>query len=147
MNKFWETLKPLIPAIELAGNVALMMTGMGAAVVPLLTALENAVNPAIQAIGTSQSVAGSVTLIYGAIIGVLETLKLTPNLPAATIAQIEGYIVAAHEGLGGYFKAQSGFDPANPILINDGSGGFATGSLPLRNGPPVGRGSHHSDSG
>ncbi len=36
MSKFWETLKPLIPAIELAGNVALMMTGMGAAVVLII---------------------------------------------------------------------------------------------------------------
>jgi len=113
MSKFWETLKPMIPAIELATNVGLMMTGMGAAVVPLLTALENAVNPAIQAIGTAQTVASSVTLIYGTIIGVLETLKLTPNLPATTIAQIEGYVTAAHAGLSGYFQAQSGYDPAN----------------------------------
>ncbi len=113
MSKFWDELKPLIPAIELAGNVALMATGFGAAFVPLVQQLENAVNPAIQAIGTPQSTSNAVTLIYGATIGLLETLKQIPNLSADKIAQIEGYLTAAHAGLAGYFQAQSGFNPAN----------------------------------
>jgi len=109
----WAHLKQLLPAIELAGNVALLATGFGAPFVPLIQQLEGAVNPALQSIGNPQSVQSAVMTIYATIIGVLTVLKATPGLPQAQLAQIDGYIIAAQEGTSGYVQAQSGFDPAN----------------------------------
>ncbi len=112
MNTFWTNFKQWIPAIELAGNVALTLTGYGAAFVPLVTQIENAVNPALQSIGTAQSSQGLIMTIYATIIGVLTILKSTPNLPAALIAQIEGWVTAAEAGTAGYIQAESGFNPS-----------------------------------
>ena len=108
---FWTNLKSLLPALELAGNVALLSTG-AAGTEPLVASLEQSVNPAIQAIGSPSSTSSTVMLIYATIIGVLTTLKAQPGLPAETLAQIEGYITAAQAGTAGYLQAQSGFDPA-----------------------------------
>ena len=113
MNSFWENFKKLLPAIELAGNVALLATGFGAPFVPLIQQLENAINPALQAIGTGQSAQSTIMTIYATIIGVLTVLKATPGLPQAELAQIDAYLQAASEGTAGYIKAQSGFDAAN----------------------------------
>lgn len=110
---FWAHLKQLLPAIELAGNVALMATGFGAPFVPLVQQLENAVNPAIQSIGTPQTVSSTIMTVYAAIIGVLTVLKATPGLPAAELAQIDAYITAAQAGTAGYITAQSGFVASN----------------------------------
>lgn len=110
---FWAHLKQLLPAIELAGNVALMATGFGAPFVPLVQQLENAVTPAIQSIGTSQTASSVIMTIYAAIIGVLTVLKATPGLPAAELAQIDAYITAAQAGTAGYITAQSGFIASN----------------------------------
>lgn len=110
---FWATLKSLLPAIELAGNVALMATGFGAPFVPLVQQLENAVNPAIQSIGTPQTATSTIMGIYAAIIGVLTVLKATPGLPAAELAQIDGYLTAAQAGTAGYITAQSGYVASN----------------------------------
>jgi hypothetical protein len=110
---FWAHLKQLLPAIELAGNVALLATGFGAPFVPLVQQLENAVNPAIQAIGNPQTISSTLMTIYATIIGVLTVLKATPGLPAAELAQIDGYITAAQAGTAGYIQAQSGFSAAN----------------------------------
>ena len=110
---FWDKLKPLLPAIELAGNVALMATGFGAAFVPLVTQLENAVNPALQAIGTASTPQNAIMTIYATIIGVLTVLKSTPGLPQAELAQIDGYLTAAQAGTAAYIQAESGFNPAN----------------------------------
>ena len=113
MNTFWDNFKKLLPAIELAGNVALMATGFGAAFVPLIQQLENAVNPALQAIGTGQSAQSTIMTIYATIIGVLEVLKATPGLPAATLAQIDAYLIAAQAGTAAYIQAESGYNPSN----------------------------------
>jgi hypothetical protein len=113
MSKFWETLKPLLPAIELAGNVALMATGFGAPFVPLIQQLENAVNPALQSIGTAQSAQSAIMTIYATIIGVLTVLKATPGLPQAELAQIDAYLIAAQAGTAGYITAESGFVASN----------------------------------
>jgi len=113
MSAFWENFKKLLPAIELAGNVALMATGYGAAFVPLIAQLENAVNPALQSIGTPQTAQSAIMSIYATIIGVLTVLKATPGLPQAELAQIDGYLTAAQDGTAAYIKAQSGFDAAN----------------------------------
>ena len=114
---FWANFKTWIPAIELAGNVALTLTGFGAAFVPLVTQIENAVNPALQSIGTGSSATSVVMTIYATIIGVLTVLKATPNLPAALIAEIDGWVTAAEAGTAGYITAQSGFNPQNYLPV------------------------------
>ena len=97
---FCDKLKPQLPAIELAGNVALMATGFGAAFVPLIQQLEDAVNPALMAIGSGQSTQSALMTIYATVIGVLTVLKATPGLPQAELAQIDGYLAAAQAGTG-----------------------------------------------
>jgi hypothetical protein len=105
--------KNLIPAIELAGNVALsVLIPGGAAVAPLLASLEGAVNPLLQSIGTKPTPSTEIMTVYATIIGVLTTLKQTPGLPAATLATIDGYIISAQNGTAAYMQAQSGFNPA-----------------------------------
>lgn len=113
MSAFWDEVKKLLPAIELAGNVALLASGVGAGIEPLVASLEAAVNPALQSIGTAQTTANTVMTIYATIIGVLTTLKQVPNLPADTLAQIDAYLVAAQSGTASYLQAQQGFNPAN----------------------------------
>lgn len=109
---FWAHLKALLPAIEQATNVALMLTPL-AGFEPLIAGLESAVTPAIQSIGSGQTVPATIMSVYAATIGVLETLKATPGLPAATLAEVESYITASQAGVAGYMQAQSGFNPAN----------------------------------
>jgi hypothetical protein len=110
---FWANFKTILPAIELAGNVAVsLLVPGGVALAPLLSGLENAVNPLIQSIGTKASVSSEIMTVYATIIGVLTTLKATPGLPAATLAEIEGYITAAQNGTSAYIQAESGFNPA-----------------------------------
>ena len=113
MSNFWENFKKLLPAIELAGNVALLATGFGAPFVPLIQQLENAVSPALQSIGTAQSPQNAIMTIYATIIGVLTVLKATPGLPQEQLAQIDGYLTAAQAGTAAYIQAQSGFNAAN----------------------------------
>ena len=116
---FWANFKNILPAIELAGNVAisLLLPG-GAALAPLLTGLENAVNPLIQSIGSAQSVASEIMTVYATIIGVLTTLKQTPGLPAAMLAEIDCYIVAAQNGTAANMEAESGFNPARYTTVS-----------------------------
>jgi hypothetical protein len=114
MSKFWETLKPLLPAIEMASNLAVsVLVPGGPAWAALLTQLENAVNPAIQNIGTAQSAQSTLMTIYGTIIGIVTVLKATPNLPADKLAQIDAFLVAAQAGTAGYIAAESGFVASN----------------------------------
>lgn len=111
-NTFWDAIKNLLPTIELAGNVAVsLLVPGGAALAPLLASLENTVNPLLQSIGTKPSVSSEIMTVYATIIGVLTTLKATPGLPAATLAEIDGYITAAQNGTAAYLQAQSGFNP------------------------------------
>ena len=111
---FWAEFKSILPAIELAGNVAIsLLVPGGAALAPLLTGLEGAVNPLIQSIGTKASVSTEIMTVYATTIGVLTTLKQTPGLPAATLTEIDGYITAAQNGTAAYLQAQNGFDPAS----------------------------------
>jgi hypothetical protein len=112
-NGFWAHLKALLPAIELAGNVALLASGVGAAFEPLVASLEQSVNPLLQSIGSGQTPSSELMTVYATIIGILTTLKQTPGLPSALLGQIDGYIVAAQEGTAGYLQGQTGFDPAN----------------------------------
>lgn len=116
-NSFWTTLKQLLPAIELAGNVALLATGVGAPFEPLVASLEQSVNPLLQSIGTPQTVASTLMNVYATIIGVLTTLKQTPGLPAATLAEVDGYIAAAQNGTAGYLQAQTGYNAANYVPV------------------------------
>ena len=110
---FWAKLKTLLPAIEMAGNVALLATGVGAPFEPLVASLEAAVNPALQSIGTPQTASTTIMTIYATIIGILTTLKATPGLPADVIAQIDAYVTAAQAGTAGYLQAASGYNPQN----------------------------------
>ena len=110
---FWATLKGLLPAIELAGNVALtLLVPGGAALAALVGSLEGAVNPLLQSIGTQTTVPAQVMTVYATIIGVLTALKATPGLPAAPIAQIDAYVLDAEQGTAGYLQAENGFDPS-----------------------------------
>ncbi len=96
------------PAIEMAGNVALLASGVGAGFEPLVANLENAVNPLLQSVGTAQPITSTLMTVYATIIGVLTTLKSTPGLPAATLAQIDEYITAAQSATAAYVQAESG---------------------------------------
>ena len=51
--------------------------------------------------------------VYGAMIGILTTLKQTPRLPADTLQKINEYILAAEDGTAAYIQAEAGFNPAN----------------------------------
>lgn len=113
MSAFWDQFKKLLPAIELAENVALLTTGFGAPFVPLIQQLEDAINPALQSLGTAQSAQNALMTIYATIIGVLTVLKATPGLPQAELAQIDSYLTAAQAGTAAYLRAQSGFNPDN----------------------------------
>lgn len=112
-TSFWDTLKSWLPAIELAGNVALLATGFGAPLEPLVASLEGAVNPLIQSVGTHQTTANTILEIYATIIGVLTTLQQVPGLPETTLAAITGYLTAAQNGTAAYIQAEAGFNPAN----------------------------------
>ena len=118
-TSFWTKLKALLPAIELAGNVALLASGFGAPFEPLVASLENAANPLLQAIGTA-SLDSTILTLYATIIGVLTALAATPGLPAAQLTLIDGYITAAQNGTAAYIQAESGFvatnyQPVTPI--------------------------------
>jgi hypothetical protein len=110
---FWAHFKQLLPALEMAGNVALLASGVGAGFEPLVAGLENAANPLLQQIGTAQPVTSTILTLYATIIGVLTTLQAVPGLPAATLAEITAYITAAQAGTAAYVQAESGFNPAN----------------------------------
>jgi len=110
---FWDQLKPLLPVIEQATNVGLLASGFGAPFVPLIAGLENATQALVQSIGTKPSVQNEVMAIYGAMIGILGTLKQTPGLPAPTLQKINEYILAAEDGTAAYIQAGTGFNPAN----------------------------------
>jgi len=112
-STFWSTLKSWLPAIELAGNVALLATGIGAGVEPLVASLENAVNPLLQSVGTAQPVTSTLMNIYATIIGVLTALKGTTNLPPAILTQINEYISAAQDATAAYVSAEAGFNASN----------------------------------
>ncbi len=120
VSTFWDKLKLILPAIEMAGNVALLASGVGAPFEPLVAGLENAANPLLQSIGTQTTITSELMTIYATIIGVLTTLKAVPGLPASTLAEIDGYITAAQNGTAVYIQAENGFDataytPVQPI--------------------------------
>lgn len=108
---FWAKLKTLLPAIELAGNIALLATPF-AGFEPLIAKLEDATQPLVQSIGSGNTTEQEVIVLYGTAIGVLTTLKAQPNLPQATLTQIDAYITAAEAGTAAYIQAESGFNPA-----------------------------------
>lgn len=110
---FWSTFKTLLPAIEMAGNIALLASGVGAGFEPLIAGLEQATQPLIQSLGTKQPAPTEMLTFYGAAIGVLTTLKSLPGVPASTLTEIDDYLIAAEAGTGMYFQAQHGFDAAN----------------------------------
>jgi hypothetical protein len=107
------TWQSLLGVIELAGNtiVSVLVPG-GAAMASLLASLENAVNPLLQSIGTKPSVTNEVMTVYGTLIGVLTVLKNQPGLPAATLALVDSYLIAAQNGTASYLLAAQGFNPA-----------------------------------
>ena len=111
-STFWTKLKALLPAIELAGNIALLASGVGAPFEPLVASLENATNPLLQSLGSGNSTQQEMLVFYATAIGILTTLKATPGLPAATLASIDGYITAAQAGTAEYIQAESGYNPA-----------------------------------
>lgn len=109
---FWAKLKVLLPAIEMAGNVALLASGVGAPFEPLVAQLENATNPLLQSVGSGNTTQQEIMVFYSTAIGVLTAMKGVAGLPAATLAEINGYILAAENGTAAYVQAQSGFNAA-----------------------------------
>ena len=109
---FWSKLKAILPAIEMAGNIALLATPF-AGFEPLVAGLETATQSLVQSIGSGNTPQQELMILYGTSIGVLTTLKGQPGLPAATLTEIDGYIVAAEAGTAGYVQAESGFNPAS----------------------------------
>ena len=61
----------------------------------------------------SQSTSSTILAVYGAIIGVLKTLKATTGIDPALLAKIQAYLDAAMAGVAGYMQAQSGYNPDN----------------------------------
>lgn len=111
-TSWWDKFKTLFPAIEMAGNIALLASPL-AAIEPLVAQLENATNPLIQSLGNQNPPQQEIMLFYSTAIGVLTTLKQTPGLPADTLAKVNDYITAAEAGTAGAIQAQSGFNPAS----------------------------------
>ena len=116
----WLKLKHLLPAIEMAGNVVLLATPF-AGFEPLVAGIENATQSLVQSIGTTQTPSSLLMSLYGALIGTLTILKAQPNLPAETLAEINGYLVAAEAATAAWVQAESGFDaslytPVSPIV-------------------------------
>ena len=109
---FWDKLKAILPAIEMAGNIALIASGVGAPFEPLVAALEGATMPLIQAIGAPQTITSTLMTLYATMIGVLTALKSIQGLPVALLAEIEGYLTAAQNATAAYVQAESGFNPA-----------------------------------
>lgn len=117
---FWQKLKQLLPAIEMAGNVVLLATPF-AGFEPLVAGIENATQSLVQSIGTTQTPSSLLMSLYGALIGTLTILKAQPNLPTETLAEINGYLVAAEAATAAWVQAESGFDaslytPVSPIV-------------------------------
>jgi hypothetical protein len=111
-TNFWSKLKALLPAIEMAGNIALLASGVGAPFEPLVAGLENATTPLLQSIGAGDSTQQEIMIFYATMIGVLTTLKSVTGLSAATLTTIDGYILAAQNGTAEYIQAQTGFNAA-----------------------------------
>ena len=109
---FWDKLKAILPAIEMAGNIALIASGVGAPFEPLVAALEGATMPLIQSIGAPQTITSTLMTLYATMIGVLTALKSIQGLPVALLAEIDGYIVSAQNATAAYVQAESGFNPA-----------------------------------
>lgn len=104
--------------IQLAFSVAqVSLTASGVEPAPLaaaLTAAFNSVSTVVQGIQNGNSTVQDAQLALAALVGTLSTLKTQfPNLPAATLSQIDAYTKAAEDGLGGFAAAQKGFDVAN----------------------------------
>ena len=108
---FWQKLKQILPAIEMAGNVVLLATPF-AGFEPLIAGLEGATQSLVQSIGTTQTPASLLMSLYGSMIGVLTILKAQPNLPAATLAEIDAYLIAAEAATAAWVQAESGFNPS-----------------------------------
>ena len=105
---FWQKLKQILPAIEMAGNVVLLATPF-AGFEPLVAGLENATQSLVQSIGTTQTPSNLLMSLYGSMIGVLTILKAQPNLPAETLNEINGYLIAAEAATAAWVQAESGF--------------------------------------
>jgi hypothetical protein len=109
---FWTKFKAILPALEMAGNVALLATPF-AAFEPLVAGLETDSQSLVNLISTKPSVQTETMALFASSIGILTTLKAQPGLPAATLTQIDGYITAAEAGTAAYIQAESGFSAAN----------------------------------
>lgn len=117
----------LLPLIELGINTTLTVLGTagvvpgGPAFASLAAALEAAIAPLISSIRAGNTKTQDVMAGYGALIGVLNTLKSTPGIPKEVIAKAEEYIGAAQDGTSAYLTAAAGYSadilkPVTPIV-------------------------------
>lgn len=88
----------LIALIELALNVTLTAIPVTAAFAPLAVALENGINPLLASLASGGTKTQDLMAGYGAMIGVIQTLKQQTNLAPEVLAKLDEYLTAAQNG-------------------------------------------------
>lgn len=113
-----------LPLLQFAVNSILAVLSQTKTIpdgsVNLATQIEAAFGPLIAGLLSHQGTASDVLAAYGAVIGLLTSLKGNKAFNADTIDKIDEYILAAQNGTAGYIQAGKGFDPSlygptNPI--------------------------------
>jgi hypothetical protein len=114
----------LLPLFELAANTTLTVLS-ASGVTPansavLASGVESAINPLISKLQSGAAVTTDVMAGYGAMIGVLNSLKQNTGLDADTLAKINTYLVAAQDATTGFLTASKGLDlskltPVEPV--------------------------------
>ena len=105
-----------VPFLQFAVNAILSLLSQSKVIpdgsVNLAAQIEAAFGPLIAGLLNHQGKAADVLAAYGAIIGLLTSLKGSTKLDAATIDKINEYIMAAQNGTAGYLQAGKGYDPS-----------------------------------
>jgi len=105
-----------IPFLQFAVNAILSMLAQTKTIpdgsVNLASQIEAAFGPLIASLLNHPGKASDVLAAYGAVIGLLTSLKGSTKLDAATIDKINEYITASQNGTAGYLQAGKGYDPS-----------------------------------
>ena len=102
----------IISFVELALNIALAAIPATSSFAPLAAGLEASVNPLIASIQAGSTKTSDVMAGYGALIGVITTLKSQTGLAPTVLAKLDEYLVAAQNGTVAALAANvKGYDP------------------------------------
>ncbi len=102
-----------VALMELAANVTLAVIPVTAAYAPLATALESAINPFIMGALAGSTTPQMVFAGYGALLGVIGTLKAQTNLAPEVLAKLDEYATAAQNGtMAALAAGTKGYDPS-----------------------------------